>query len=221
MIEWNEMLTPVVGVVADFHEKSIHETIKPVVISQWAEHHAVINIALPPENADHTNWQKALDQIGQTWKEVYPDDDVEIEFLDEQIAKYYEADQHISSLLLWASGLSILISSLGLLGLIIYITNQRTKEIGIRKVIGASVPQIIFLLSKDFVQLVLIAFLIAAPIAWYSGHRWLENFAYRTELSWWIFLIGGLLMLMMAMLILALRTLRVASANPIKSLRSE
>ena len=221
ILDWNQMKTPVVGVVADFHEKSMHETIKPLIITHWAGHEGVINIALPPQDPENHTWQKAMDKIGLAWKEVYPDDDIEIEFLDQQIAKYYEADQHISSLLLWASGLSIFISCLGLLGLIIYITNQRTKEIGIRKVIGASITQIIALLSKDFLQLVVIAFLIAVPIAWYSSHKWLENFAYRTELSWWIFLAGGTVMLLMALLILVLRTLKVAAANPVNSLRSE
>jgi putative ABC transport system permease protein len=220
-IEWNEMKTPVAGVVADFHEKSMHETIKPLIIAHWADHEGVINIALPPQDAEKRTWQQAIEKIGQAWKGVYPGDDVEIEFLDEEIAKYYQAEQHISSLLLWASGLSIFISCLGLLGLIIYITNQRTKEIGIRKVIGASVTQIISLLSKDFLQLVVIAFAIAVPVAWYSGRKWLENFAYRTELSWWIFLAGGSVMLFMALLILVVRILKVATANPVNSLRTE
>jgi putative ABC transport system permease protein len=220
-LDWNEMKTPIAGVVADFHEKSMHEIIKPLIITHWAAHEGVINIALPPQAPGSNTWKTALDKIGKAWKEVYPDDDIEIEFLDQQIAKFYEADQHISSLLLWASGLSIFISCLGLLGLIIYITNQRTKEIGIRKVIGASVAQIITLLSKDFLQLVVIAFGIAVPIAWYSSHKWLENFAYHTALSWWIFLAGGMVMLFMALLILVLRTLKVATANPVKSLRTE
>jgi len=221
ILDWNEMKTPVIGVVGDFHEKSMHDIIRPLIITHWASHEGVINVALPPQEPGNNTWKKALDKIGQAWKEVFPGDDVDIQFLDEQIAKYYEAEQHISSLLLWASGLSIFISCLGLLGLIIYITNQRTKEIGIRKVIGASVSQIIALLSKDFLQLVLIAFLIAVPIAWYSSRKWLENFAYRTELSWWIFVAGGIAMLCMAMLVLVLRTVRVAIANPVNSLRTE
>ena len=130
----------------------MHEPIKPLIITHWAGREKLINIALRPQNPEHRTWQKAIEKIGIAWKEIYPADDVEINFLDEQIAKYYEAEQHISSLLIWASGLSIFISCLGLLGLIIYITNQRTKEIGIRKVIGASVSQIISLLSKDFLQ---------------------------------------------------------------------
>jgi putative ABC transport system permease protein len=222
MVKWNgEWMTPIVGVVADFHEKSMHENIKPLIITHWKGHERLLNIALQPQDAENHTWQRAMDKISLAWKEVYPDDDVEINFLDEQIAKYYEADRRISSLLLWASGLSIFISCLGLLGLIIYITNQRMKEIGIRKVVGANVSQIISLLSKDFVQLIIIGFLIAVPIAWYSGNKWLENFAYRTPISWWIFAVGGFIMLFMALLVLVLRTMKVATANPVNSLRTE
>jgi len=222
ILKWNgEKLTPIAGVVVDFHEKSMHQTIKPLIIAHWKNQERLINIALRPHSPEDRTWQKAIQKIGTAWKEIYPDDDIEINFLDEQIAKYYETEQHISKLLAWASGLSIFISCLGLLGLIIYITNQRTKEIGIRKVIGASVSQIISLLSKDFLQLIIIAFLIAVPIAWYSGNKWLENFAYRTQLSWWIFAAGGSLMFFMALLILVMRTLKVATANPVTSLRTE
>ena len=221
VLEWNQMLTPISGVVANFHEKSLHDPIKPLIITHWADHEGVINIALPPNDPENHTWKTAIEKISHEWKEIYPDDDAAVEFLDQEIAKYYAAEQHISSLLMWASGLSIFISCLGLLGLIIYITNQRTKEIGIRKVIGASVAQIISLLSKDFLALIGIAFCIAVPLSWYSSHKWLENFAYRTDISWWIFLAGGSIMVFMAMLVLVLRTVRVATANPVISLRTE
>lgn len=221
VIKWNGTETPIAGVLADFNQKSLHDPIGPLVVGnsqQWA---STFNVLLQPKQAGENTWQTAIAKINKAWKEVYPDHDIDISFLDEKIAKYYEKDQHVSSLLLWASGLSILISCLGLLGLIIYITNQRTKEIGIRKVIGANVSQIISLLSKDFLKLVIIAFIIAIPIAWYSGNQWLQNFAYRTEMSWWIFLSGGSVMMGVSVLILVLKTLRVATANPVKSLRTE
>ena len=122
---------------------------------------------------------------------------------------------------MWATGLAIFISCLGLLGLVIYITNQRTKEIGIRKVVGATVTQIVSLLSKDFLKLIIIAFIIAIPIAWYGTNKWLENFAYKTTLSWWVFLAGGSVMFLMALMILCIRTFKAAIANPVKSLRTE
>ncbi|HEY2727034.1 MAG TPA: FtsX-like permease family protein, partial [Parafilimonas sp.] len=129
--------------------------------------------------------------------------------------------QNISSLLQWATGLAVLISCLGLLGLVMFITTQRTKEIGVRKVLGASVSQLITLLSKDFVQLVLIAFVIAAPIAWIGMNKWLQSFAYRTAISWWIFGASGLLMIVVAFITLSFQTIKAAIANPVKSLRTE
>ena len=122
---------------------------------------------------------------------------------------------------MWATGLAIFISCLGLLGLVIYITNQRTKEIGVRKVIGATVTQLITLLSKDFLKLVVIAFVISVPIAWWGAYTWLNNFAYKTTISWWVFVSGGLIMFAMALVILGLRTFKAATANPVKSLRTE
>ena len=118
-------------------------------------------------------------------------------------------------------GLAILISCLGLLGLVIYTTNTRTKEIGIRKVLGASVSQIVSVLSKDFVLLVLLAFVIAAPLAWWATYKWLEDFAYRTNMSWWIFALSGFAMLAIAIFTLSVQTVKSAMANPVKSLRTE
>ena len=122
---------------------------------------------------------------------------------------------------MWATGLAIFISCLGLLGLVTYITNQRTKEIGVRKVIGASITQIISLLSRDFLKLVLIAFIIGVPVAYWGAHRWLQNFAYKTSISAWIFIGGGLIMFAMALTVLCIRTFKAAAANPVKSLRTE
>jgi ABC-type antimicrobial peptide transport system permease subunit len=122
---------------------------------------------------------------------------------------------------MWATGLTIFISCLGLLGLVIYITNQRTKEIGVRKVIGATVTQLILLLSRDFLRLIGLAILIALPISWWGSRKWLENFAYKTTLSWWVFAAGGAALLLIALIILTIRTLRSALANPVKALRSE
>ena len=141
--------------------------------------------------------------------------------MDEAIAQFYTKEKNASRLLVWATGLAIFISCLGLLGLVIYITNQRTKEIGIRKVIGASVLQIIALLSKDFLQLIGIAICIALPIAWWGGQKWLENFAYKATLSWWIFAAGAAALLFVAIAVLSIRAFKAATANPINSLRSE
>ena len=221
-LDWgNNTLCPIVGVVADFHQKSLHETIKPLVLSSAADQELMVNVALQPQSQNGISWKATIAKIANAYHEVYPNDDFEYNFLDESIAKYYTAEENISHLLMWATALSIFISCLGLLGLVIYITNQRTKEIGIRKVVGATVAQIIFLLSKDFLKPVLIAFVIAIPIAWYGSNKWLQNFAYKISLSWWIFFAGGCIVFLTAFAILLLQTFKAAIANPVKSLRTE
>ncbi len=220
-IEWNNKQVPITGVAADFHQRSLHELIKPLAMVSNKKQARTFNIVLQPQGAGGTAWKSTIAGMEKAWKEIYPADDFEYKFLDENIAKYYTSEKNISRLLLWATGLAIAISCLGLLGLIIYITNQRTKEIGIRKVIGASITQLVTLLSVDFLQLIGIAFVISVPVAWWGAHKWLENFAYRTNINWWIFLLGGLIMFVMALIILCMRTFKAASANPVTSLRSE
>ena len=220
-IEWNNKQIIIKGIVTDFHERSLHEPIKPLVIGSWAKNTRNISIALQPQNESGTAWKNTIGQIEKAWKEVYPKDDFEYHFFDEQLAKYYDSEQHIADLLKWATGLAIFISSLGLLGLVIYSTNIRTKEIGVRKVLGASVSQIVIIISKEFFLLIAFAFMIAAPIAYAGMYRWLENFAYHTKISWWIFLLGVSVMIVIAVLTLGYQTIRAAKANPVKSLRSE
>jgi putative ABC transport system permease protein len=211
----------ILGVVADFHPRSLREPIKPLVIANGTSGADVFNIALQPRNADGSNWTAKLAAIEKAFHATYPNDDYQYQFVDETIAKFYTAEKNISRLLLWATGLTIFISCLGLLGLVIYITNQRKKEIGIRKVIGASVTQIITLLSKDFLKLIAIAIIIALPVAWWGSNKWLENFAYKTTLSWWIFAVGAAGLLLVALVVLCARALKAATANPVISLRSE
>ncbi|WP_295798807.1 FtsX-like permease family protein [Mucilaginibacter sp.] len=213
----------VVGVVADFHEKSLHEAIKPLAIYKGNNSfmRGTFHIALKPETAGGGEWKTAIAGIQKTWKEIYPDDDFEYHFFDETIAKFYESEQHISTLLTWATGLSIFISCLGLLGLAIYTTNQRTKEIGVRKVLGASVAQVVRLLSSELIMLILLAFIIVTPIAWYALNQWMQGFADRTTISWWIFALSGTGMLLAAIFTSSFQTIKAAIANPVKSLRSE
>jgi len=212
---------PIAGVVADFNQHSLHDPIKPLIIANGVERARTINIALMPQNADGTAWKSTIVQIEKAWKEIFPDDDFDYKFYDEDIAKYYDDEQHISSLLMWATGLAVFISCLGLLGLVIYTTTQRTKEIGVRKVLGASVSQIVTMISKDFLLLIVIAFIIAAPLAWFGMHQWLQNFAYRTDISWWVFALGVAVMIVIALLTLGFQTIKAAIANPVKSLRTE
>jgi putative ABC transport system permease protein len=218
---WNDHPMPIVGVVADFHQKSLHESIQPLLIANGTTNASIFNVALQPQNADGTAWSSTVAKIEQAYKSIYPEDDFRYRFEDETIAKYYIAEKNVARLLFWATGLTIFISCLGLLGLAIYITNQRKKEIGIRKVIGATVTQLVVLISKDFMLLIGLAILIALPIAWWGSNEWLKNFAYKTSLSWWVFAAGGAILIVIALFILCLRTFRAASANPVDALRSE
>ncbi len=220
-LEWSNKHHPITGVIADFNQHSLHEPVKPLAIASWAKMERTINIALQPRSETGTTWKTAISKIEKSWKEIYPEEDFEYHFFDESIAKYYEAEKNTSTLLMWATGLAIFISCLGLLGLVIYTTSQRTKEIGVRKVLGATVSQIVTMISKDFIILVLVAFVIAIPFAWMGMQKWLENFAFKTEISWWIFLLGGIVMIFVALLTLSFQTIRAAMMNPVRSLRTE
>ncbi len=220
-LDWDIKKVPIVGVVANFHQQSLHEIIKPVAIMSAAHAENNFSVLLQPQNASGTTWKTAIKKIEAAWKEIYPEDDFDYHFLDESIAGFYKAEKNIAQLLIWSTGLAIFISCLGLLGLVIYITNQRTKEIGVRKIIGASVMQIVSLLTRDFLKLVVLAFLIAIPLAWLGIHQWLQNFAFKTTISWWIFVVSGMIMIGIALLILGIKTVKAASVNPVKSLRTE
>jgi len=213
----------IIGVCGDFAERSLHSAVNPLVIqygkSQYQK--GMFSIALHPETPGGHEWKTAIASMGKAWKDVYPDDDFDYHFYDESIAQFYSQEQHTSTLLTWATGLSIFISCLGLLGLAIYTTGQRTKEIGVRKVLGATVAQIVTLLSTELVLLIGLAFVIVTPLAWWAMNKWMDNFADRTPISWWIFAASGLGMLLAAVFTSSFQTVRAAIANPVKSLRSE
>jgi putative ABC transport system permease protein len=221
LLNFNGKMKPVVGVMHDFHELSFHDPIEPIVFTSFNKRNGFLHVALKPQNAGGTVWQSAISKLEKAYKEVYPEKDFSYNFFDESIAGFYKSEENTSRLLKWSTGLAILISCLGLLGLVVYTTNARRKEIGIRKVMGATITQIVSILSKDFISLVILAFVIAAPVAWWAVHKWLEDFTYRTEISWWLFVISGLLMLVAALFTLGIQTVRSAMANPVKSLRTE
>ncbi len=209
---------PIVGVMADFHLASVRTVIHPVLYRYDSKNGYVMHVALR-HNPD--TWKSAIAKMQAAWSQVYPDETFDYSFFDKDIAGFYENEQRLSWLMSWAAGVAILISCLGLLGLVIFTANQRTKEIGIRKVLGASVAQIIALLSKDFILLVVLAFVIAVPITWYMARQYLNDFAYATPLNWWLFAIGGVSMLVLALLVLSLRAGKAALSNPVNCLRSE
>jgi putative ABC transport system permease protein len=222
-IDRDKKKAEIIGVVGDFYQRSLHEAIKPLAILYHHDkyHNGNFNVALKPQTIGGNEWKTAIVAMGRQWKEIYPDDNFDYHFYDESIAKFYETEQHTSKLLTWATGLSIFISCLGLLGLAMYTTNLRTKEIGVRKVLGATVSQIVTLLSTELVMLVLLAFVIVTPLAWLAMNKWMQNFADKTTISWWIFVLSGAGMLLTAFLTLSFQTIKAAVANPVKSLRSE
>ncbi len=212
---------PVVGVIADFNAESLHAPVKPLMFSSEIGNSWLIHIALKTGETQAASWENTISSIEKLYKQIYPEEDFSYGFVDETIARFYDAEQNMSSLLKWATGLAIFISCMGLLGLVIYTTNIRTKEIGIRKVLGASIKQIVSILSKDFMKLVLVASAFAIPMSWWIMNKWLEDFAYRTRVSWWVFALSIVGMILIALFTLSIQTIRAASANPVDSLRSE
>jgi len=218
LINGNGSTTPIVGVMRDFHEGSLHRPIGNIVF-KTNRFNPVFHIALDPYNRDQ--WQSTIAGIEKEFHAIYPEGDFIYNFFDETLASFYKREQNTSRLLNWAMGLSILISALGLLGLVIYISEARTKEIGIRKILGASVGNLVMILSREFVLLVVIAFVIAAPVAWYAVNQWLEAFAFKTEISLWVFGVSGIALLSIAIITLSFQTVRTATSNPVNSLRNE
>ncbi len=209
-------LYPIIGVVKDFHFQSLHEEIQPFAyfIAEGTTGRAAVRIRSDGVPA-------TLAYLEQTWETFVPDKPFSYSFLEDDIAALYRAEEQTRTLFGIFSLLAIVIACLGLFGLSAFIAEQRTKEMGLRKVLGASVGGLVLLLSKDFVKLVGLAFVVATPLAYFAMHRWLESFAYRTEISWWIFLVAGLLALAMALLTVGYQAGRAALADPVRSLRYE
>jgi putative ABC transport system permease protein len=218
-----DQLTPIVGVMEDFNQRSLRSVIQPMALvgDRYRSEHSQFNTIHFSLQGASENWPATVTEIETIWKTIYPEADFKLNFVDESVAQFYAQEQKTSVLLKWATGLAIIISCLGLLGLVIYTTERRTKEIGIRKVLGASLTQLNFLLCKEFLVLVVIAFVIAGPIAWWGLQHWLETFAYKTSLSWWVFLLSGMAMISIALAIMSIKTIASARANPVKSLRNE
>ncbi len=218
-----DQLTPIVGVMEDFNQRSLRSVIQPMALvgDRYRSEYSQFNTIHFSLQGSSENWSATVAKIETIWKTIYSEADFKLNFVDESVAQFYAQEQKTSVLLKWATGLAILISCLGLLGLVIYTTERRTKEIGIRKVLGASLAQLNLLLCKEFLVLVGIAFVIAGPIAWWGLQYWLETFAYKTTLSWWVFLLSGMAMISIALAIMSIKTMASARKNPVKSLRTE
>ncbi len=204
------------AVVKNFNYSSFHEPIGPLVIFLNPDMVRQLFVKITGNNIPRT-----LQNLETTWKQRVPHRPFEYHFLDEEYDALYKTEQRTAQLFSFFSALAILLACLGLFALAAYTTVQRTKEIGIRKVLGASIQNITFLLSKEFVQLVVIAILVASPIAWLAANVWLQDFAFRISISWWMFVIAGLSAIVIALATVSFQAIRAALANPVKSLRTE
>jgi len=209
--KWN-----VVGVIKDFHQKSLHYAMEPVILMPFYGSDHPISVKVNTRDLAST-----VGAIKSKYNSFFPGNLFDYYFIDNRFNALYKNDQLFGEIFALFAGFAIFIACLGLLGLALFTTAQRTKEIGVRKVLGASVTNIVFLLSKDFVRLIIISFLIASPVAWYVMHSWLQGFAYRIPISWWIFPGAGMLAFLIALGTVSVQTMRAAAANPVKSLRSE
>lgn len=206
----------ITGVVRDFQEESKHKKRRPCVIV-YAEnrfHHASVRIN--PHGMDAT-----IAHIGKLWSALYPDQLFEYELLDDHIAAFYRQEQKVYTAFRMFSCIAIFIGCIGLYGLIAFATLQRTREVGIRKVLGASIPSILFLFGREFIWLILLAFVVSAPLAWLAMHSWLSNFAYRIDIGWGTFVFAAGVSFLIAGLTISYKTMAAAVANPVRSLRTE
>jgi putative ABC transport system permease protein len=210
----------IVGVVRDFHSTSLHEAISPICLF-YDPRLFEISVRLAPAERQPEAVAAVLARVKKVWQAAYPHDKFSYTFFDEKIASLYQQEQRISGLMRLAMIIAIAISCMGLLGLATFAAEQRQKEIGIRKVMGATVVRIFRMLTVDFLWPVALAFVIAAPVAWYFLHGWLEGFVYRVTMPWWIYGICGLAAVVIAMLTVGVQAIKAAIKNPVEALRSE
>lgn len=218
-VKLDTIQVPIVGLMRDFNQRSLRSEIRPLVVrGHYGSGFGLIHFDL---GKNSEQWTKTIDEVERAWASVYPDEEVEVEFMDEMVEGFYRSEKSTVQLLKWATGLAILISCMGLIGLVVYTTERRVKEIGVRKVLGANLAQLNLLLCKEFLILVGVAFVIAVPISWYLVHEWMQTFAYKTALSWWVFIVSGVGMVLVALAVIGARTYKTANINPVESLRNE
>ncbi|HTQ66895.1 MAG TPA: ABC transporter permease [Puia sp.] len=205
-----------IGVVANYHQQGLQKAIDPIIMLLGSNINSYYSLKLSTANISHT-----IELVRQKWNKYFPNDPFSYSFLDDSFNEQYKADTRFGKVFGLFATLAIIIACFGLLGLSAYNVLQRTKEIGIRKVLGASVQNLLVLLSKEFLVLVLVSFIVAFPVAWIVMNNWLEDFAYRIHIRWWIFAVAGFLAIIIAILTVSIQALKAAVANPVKSLRTE
>jgi ABC-type antimicrobial peptide transport system permease subunit len=220
-IYWFNKPYPVVGVVANFHSSSLHAPIIPVCIINRVEREGTLVIKLAAKGKRADGIKPVLAKIEKVWKSIYPSGVFDYKFYDDTLARAYQQDEQAATLMNVAMGVTIFISCIGLFGLVLFMTEKKSKEISIRKILGASATNIAAMLSKDFIQLVIIALLIASPVAWFVMNSWLQGFAYHTSISLWVFMLAGLSAIIIALITVGFQAIKAALTNPVRSLRSE
>ena len=205
----------VIGVIKDFNFESLHKPVEALLIG-YAQRGNRVSVKIDVSHAD-----EAIRHVEKTWKSLVPDVPLQYSFVDESLANQYGNEKKMEGIFYGFSGLSLLIACMGLFGLSIFVVDRKIKEIGVRKVLGATVSGIVALLSKDFLKLVLIALVIATPLSWLFMNNWLQDFAYRINIGWWVFAMSGLIALFIALLTVSFQAIKAALSNPVKSLRSE
>jgi putative ABC transport system permease protein len=212
------IFSTIVGVIKDFNTYSLQHKITPMelVLPQTANDKDNLYVRLSGKNVP-----AALDYLKTVYGKFDPENKVDYHFLDQNFANQYQTEEKQGNLLLLFTILAISIACLGLFGLVTFTAEQRVKEIGIRKVLGASISNIVTLLTKELILLVLVATVIATPVAWYTMNKWLQSFAYRVYLHWWVFLAAGIIAVLIAFLTISIRSVKAAMANPAKSLKTE
>jgi putative ABC transport system permease protein len=213
---WKGNTGQIIGIVKDFKFRSMHDKTGPLVAFQDANWYNTFMIRIAPNHAS-----QSIAALNNTWKKILPGSPLEYNFLDDTFNELYKADQQSSTLILAFAIIAVAISCLGLFGLATFTAEQRSKEIGIRKVLGASIAGITQLLTKDFLKLVVIAIVIASPIAWMAMNQWLQGFAYRIHINWWMLMLSGAIAIIIALITISFQAIKAAMANPVKSLRSE
>ncbi|RFM25886.1 ABC transporter permease [Deminuibacter soli] len=217
----NNQVFKVIGVVKDFNLQSLHSEVVPFALFYTTSKSYDINTAFVIAHVQGTHLSNTLQGIEKNWKQFAADVPFEYSFLDQDFEALYRAEERMGVVFGIFTTLSILVACLGLFGLSVYMAERRTKEMGVRKVLGASTEMLVSLLSRDFLKLVFIAALIAFPLAWWAMYTWLQDFAYRTSIEWWIFVVAGVLAAVIALLTVSFQAIKAATANPAKSLRAE
>jgi len=205
----------IIGIIKDFHQSSLHKKIEPLVL-KLAKSWPYVAVKINSENVS-----ESIEFLKNKWKEFVPDRPFEYAFIDEKINSYYNSEQRTGTIFKYFTFLALFISCLGLFGLATFMGEQRIKEIGIRKVLGASVLGILLLLSREFTKWILMANIIAWPVAYFIVNKWLENFAYRMNIGIWIFLLSSILVLSIALLTIGYQAIKAAITNPVESIRYE